>query len=145
MITNRFKVQDQIDSKTNEFIESIIEKYGLKGDAFAEVKYRFVCPQHKEHASDDLIVEILYHDQLIAMQYQRRDDFNWTEVTNIDCEISIDKDKYIDDDEEGDYYIDENYYCGACGSHSHKCDSQTGCCYECGADAWEDEPGFYPA
>ena len=38
------------------------------------------------------------------------------------------------------YYIDENYYCAACGSHSHKCDDETGFCYECGADDWEPEP-----
>ena len=40
-----------------------------------------------------------------------------------------------------DYYIDDRYYCGTCGSHSHKCDNENGCCYECGADDWEIEPG----
>lgn len=40
-------------------------------------------------------------------------------------------------------YIDDRYYCVACGSHSHRCDPRTGCCYECGADNWEPEPGKY--
>lgn len=41
--------------------------------------------------------------------------------------------------EEKAYYIDDRYWCSACGSHSHRCDSETGMCYECGADAWEPE------
>ena len=40
-------------------------------------------------------------------------------------------------------YIDDCYYCAACGSHSHRCDPRTGCCYECGADNLEPEPDKY--
>lgn len=39
-----------------------------------------------------------------------------------------------------DYLIDDRYYCSACGSHSHREDFNSGCCYECGADSWEVEP-----
>ena len=42
--------------------------------------------------------------------------------------------------EKREYCIDDRYYCGACGSHSHREDARTGCCYECGADQWEVEP-----
>ena len=40
-----------------------------------------------------------------------------------------------------DFYIDDRYYCESCGSHSHRCDMQYGCCYECGADDWAPEKG----
>ena len=39
-----------------------------------------------------------------------------------------------------DYYIDDRYWCQSCGSHTHRCDTTNGLCYECGADNWEPEP-----
>ena len=39
-----------------------------------------------------------------------------------------------------DYYIDDRYWCQSCGSHTHRCDTSNGLCYECGADNWEPEP-----
>lgn len=44
------------------------------------------------------------------------------------------------EEQENEYYIDDRYWCSACGSHSHRCDPKTACCYECGADSWEPEP-----
>lgn len=38
------------------------------------------------------------------------------------------------------FYIDDLYYCESCGSHTHRCDSITGMCFECGADDWQPEP-----
>lgn len=143
----RFSVQDQIDSKTNEFIEKIINKYHLKNNPYAAIKDKKIYVDGKDIISDDRIVEILLDDKLLAMQYQRRDDFNWTEVINIDFEREIDvchKDNCESDNSENDYYIDEDYYCGACGSHSHKARKSDGYCYECGADDWEVEDGHYP-
>ena len=38
-----------------------------------------------------------------------------------------------------DYWIDEDYWCESCGSHTHREDKDA-CCYECGADDWAPEP-----
>lgn len=83
-MVERTEVIDQIDSGTNEFIEKIINKHNLIGNKSAEIKYRKVRSTRGEHDSDDVIVEILLKDKLIAMQYQRRTDANWTEVINVE-------------------------------------------------------------
>ena len=36
-------------------------------------------------------------------------------------------------------YIDTDYFCETCGSHSHKCDPNTGYCFICNTDNWEPE------
>lgn len=41
-----------------------------------------------------------------------------------------------------DYIIDDRYFCGECGSHTHRCDIRTGFCYECDGDNWSPEPWY---
>lgn len=36
-------------------------------------------------------------------------------------------------------YIDKNYWCETCGSHSHETHPLTGYCYHCNTDNWEPE------
>lgn len=40
------------------------------------------------------------------------------------------------------YFIDDRYFCGACQSHSHRCDPNYGHCYECDGDNWSPEPYY---
>lgn len=77
---------DAIQSRKMKFIESIITKYGLKGKEGTEIRTRAVCTDNcsNPHPGDNLITEVLYKDHLIAMVYERRDDYNWTETNCID-------------------------------------------------------------
>lgn len=95
MEVSQFRVMDQIDSKSQEFINKVVYNYpGYNSNTHhVEVRYRSllrpcvalsVCEVKDEYISDDRIVEILINDKLIGIQYQRRDEFNWTEVTNIE-------------------------------------------------------------
>lgn len=36
-------------------------------------------------------------------------------------------------------YIDEDYYCETCGSHTHQCDPDSGNCFICNMDNWQSE------
>lgn len=86
------KTMDAIDSRKNDFIEDIIKKYNLKGNAFCEIRTKAVCNSNlgDAHPTDDLVTEILYKDRLIAMIYERRDGFNWTETNCIDFKPILD-------------------------------------------------------
>lgn len=74
---------DEFDSRTNEFIEEVIEKFNLRNNSTAEIKVRSVNSAYSNVETDDKVIEILLKNKLIALQYLRRDDFNYTEVTNI--------------------------------------------------------------
>lgn len=79
----QFREQDQFDSRTNDFIEEVIEKFNLRNDSSAEIKIRSINSAYSNVETDDKVVEILSNNKLVALQYLRRDDLNYTEVTNI--------------------------------------------------------------
>lgn len=79
----QFIEMDEFDSRTNEFIEEMIEKFNLRNNSSAEIKVRSVNSAYSNVETDDKVIEILLKNKLIALQYLRRDDFNYTEVTNI--------------------------------------------------------------
>lgn len=84
--TSQQKTMDAIDSRSNDFIQEIINKYHLAGKEGVEIRTRAVCTDNcsNPHPGDNLITEILYKDNLIAMVYERRDELNWTETNCID-------------------------------------------------------------
>lgn len=84
--TSQQKTMDAIDSRRKDFIQEIINKYHLVGKEGVKIRTRAVCTDNTSnpHPGDNLITEVLYKDNLIAMVYERRDDFNWTETNCID-------------------------------------------------------------
>lgn len=79
----QFREQDEFDARTAEFLDRVIEKFGLRGDSTSEIKVRSVNSAYSNVETDDKIIEVLSNNKLIALQYLRRDDLNYTEVTNI--------------------------------------------------------------
>ena len=90
--TSQQKTMDAIDSRKNDFIQEIIRKYHLVGKEGVEIRTRAVCTDNcsNPHPGDNLITEVLYKDNLIAMVYERRDQLNWTETNCIDLKPLLD-------------------------------------------------------
>lgn len=90
--TSQQKTMDAIDSRKNDFIQEIIRKYHLIGKEGVEIRTRAVCTDNcsNPHPGDNLITEVLYKDNLIAMVYERRDELNWTETNCIDLKPLLD-------------------------------------------------------
>lgn len=79
----QFREQDELDAQTAEFLDKVIEKFGLRRDSTSEIKVRSVNSAYFNVETDDKIIEVLSNNKLIALQYLRRDELNYTEVTNI--------------------------------------------------------------
>ena len=90
--TSQQKTVDAVGTRRNEFIEDIIRKYHLIVKEGVEIRTRAVCTDSTSspHPGDNLITEVLYKNHLIAMVYERRDGFNWTETNCIDLKPILD-------------------------------------------------------
>lgn len=83
---------DEIEAHPSEFLHEVAKKYGIIGLTKIEVKSRGVgIDTFSEHITDDKIFELIADNQLIALVYLRRDDWNWTEATYIEIPWAIKK------------------------------------------------------
>lgn len=89
---NRFIEIDQLSERTTEWIERVIDEYGLNPCPMVEIKTRELCIPHypvisskvdEHYVSNDRITEIIVDNRLFAMMYERRDDGNYTEVNQM--------------------------------------------------------------
>jgi hypothetical protein len=83
---------DEIDAHPSEFLQEVAEKHGIIGQTRIIVKSRGVgIDTYHEHITDDKVFELVADNQLIALVYLRRDDWNWTEATYIEIPWAIEK------------------------------------------------------
>lgn len=83
---------DQTDPKHEEFLREIADRYANSKSDRIEVRYRQVCIPYappitsavdKQYVSNDVLVEVIVNNRLVALEYQRRDDGNYTETTDV--------------------------------------------------------------
>lgn len=93
MIIEQYIELDQVSERTAGWQERIIEKYDLRNRPSVELHDRQVCipfappissKVDSAYISNDRLVEFIVDNKLLALQYQRRDEFNYTEVTNVE-------------------------------------------------------------
>ena len=83
---------DEIDAHPSEFLQEVAEKHGIIGQTRIIVKSRGVgIDTYHEHITDDKVFELIADNQLIALVYLRRDDWNWTEATYIEIPCAIEQ------------------------------------------------------
>lgn len=94
----RYTQIDGGDGRNGKFTERIIRKHNLLDDSTAEVKERELlipftqtggASTDRVNVSDDGIREVIANNRLVALQYFRRDDLNFTEVVEIDVKTLL--------------------------------------------------------